>query len=76
MWRSTALITDRIADALVSEKSGKSVSDFQSLTIAARSISVPAELNISTPEGFAYYALHPLAYAEALERIPCLETIW
>ncbi len=69
MWRSTALITDRVADALVSEKTGKSVSDLQSLTIAARSISVPGQLSISTPEGFAYYALHPLAYAEALERI-------
>ncbi len=69
MWRPTALITDRIADALVREKSGKAASDFQSLAIAARSISVPAQLNISAPEGFAYYALHPLAYAEALERI-------
>src|SRR5579871_3843297 len=69
MWRSAALITDRIADALVSEKSGKSVFDLQSLAIAARSVSIPAQLNISTPEGFAYYALHPLAYAEVLERI-------
>ena len=69
MWRSAALITDRIADALVSEKSGKSVFDLQSLAIAARSISVPAQLSLSTPEGFAYYALHPLAYAEVLERI-------
>ena len=27
-------------------------------------IAVPESLQVSTPEGFAYYALHPLAYAE------------
>jgi hypothetical protein len=65
-WRSAALITDRIADALVG---GDPVSDFKSLIIAARATPVLEHLNISIPEGFAYYALHPLAYAELLHKI-------
>jgi hypothetical protein len=31
---------------------------------------VPHELWISAPEGFAYYALHPLAFAEIVSTIP------
>jgi hypothetical protein len=65
-WRSASLVTDRIADALVR---GEPVSDFQSLTIATRVIPVPEQLIISKAEGFAYYALHPLAYATALHKI-------
>lgn len=65
-WRSAALISDRIADALVC---GKPISDFQSLTLAARSIAVSEQLTLSKPEGFAYYALHPLAYAAVLGKI-------
>jgi hypothetical protein len=34
-----------------------------------RDAPVPHELWISAPEGFAYYALHPLAFAEAVSRI-------
>jgi hypothetical protein len=65
-WRSAALITDRIADAMVG---GDPVSDFKSLIIAARATPVLEHLHISIPEGFAYYALHPLAYAEVLHKI-------
>jgi hypothetical protein len=65
-WRSVALLTDRIADALVC---GEPVSDFQALTIAVRATPVLDQLNIAIPEGFAYYALHPLAYAEVLHKI-------
>ncbi|HEY2392762.1 MAG TPA: hypothetical protein VGK22_16425 [Candidatus Angelobacter sp.] len=65
-WRSAGLLTDRIADALVG---AEPVSDFKSLIIAARATPVPEHLNISIPEGFAYYALHPLAYAEVLHKI-------
>jgi hypothetical protein len=66
MWRSVALLTDRIADAMVG---GDLVTDFQALALAARADPVSAQLNISTPEGFAYYALHPLSYASALQKI-------
>ncbi len=31
---------------------------------------VPELLTLSRPEGFAYYALHPLDYADAVDRIP------
>lgn len=46
---------------------------FQSLLDAARD--VPCDLpeieqiSISVPEGFAYYALHPLAYADVLDQV-------
>jgi hypothetical protein len=70
-WRSVALLTDRIADALVC---GEPVSDFQALTIAVRATPVLDELSISVPEGFAYYALHPLAYAEVLHKISVPES--
>jgi hypothetical protein len=30
---------------------------------------LPEELTVTTPEGFAYYALHPMRYADALKEI-------
>jgi hypothetical protein len=65
-WRSAALLTDRIADAMVGSEP---VSDFKSLILAARAAPVVEYLYISVPEGFAFYALSPLAYAEALHKI-------
>src|SRR6476469_9092346 len=63
-------LTDRIADALVPgefKSSGTYLKlqtlDLESLAKAARDLPAPGQLRISTPEGFAYYALHPLAYA-------------
>lgn len=35
-----------------------------------RASSLPATVSVSVPEGFAYYALHPLDYAEAAARLP------
>lgn len=35
----------------------------------AAEIPVPEQIELSTPEGFAYYALHPLAYAELFSRL-------
>jgi hypothetical protein len=61
------LLTDAIAEKLL--RCGPA-SGSQSLIDAARDIPVCGQLNISTPEGFAYYALHPLAYADVLDRIP------
>jgi hypothetical protein len=60
-------VTDGIADALMLCDSGSRLhpSKLKKLIEAARTIPVFEQLNISTPEGFAYYALHPLAYADA-----------
>jgi hypothetical protein len=72
-------ITDQIADALVASESSSSVHpdlqkpDFQSLLNAARVLPAFKQLYISTPEGFAYYALHPLAYANVIRQIPASE---
>jgi len=62
--RPVERLTDRIAEALLG---GEATLDFESL---AGAIPVLEQLSISTPEGFAYYALHPLAYAEALRQFP------
>src|SRR5689334_3817173 len=61
--RPVEQITDRIAGALLG---GEATLDFESLAEAARDIPVIEQLSISTPEGFAYYALHPRAYADVL----------
>lgn len=37
-------------------------------------LSVPSALALSTPEGFCYYALHPLDYADLLNEIPISAT--
>jgi len=34
------------------------------------SLDIPETLSISPPEGFTYYALHPLDFANVLSRIP------
>ncbi|MBZ5505424.1 MAG: hypothetical protein LAO78_08050 [Acidobacteriia bacterium] len=64
--RPVEVLTDRIADALLL---GEAVSDFEILGRAARGVPIREQLSISTPEGFAYYALHPLAYAEVLSHV-------
>jgi len=79
------LLTDRIADALIEAgpwggylssdfQTSKSPSahfqnvSFQTLLDAAQDPAIE-QLSIATPEGFAYYALHPLAYADVLEQV-------
>src|ERR1051326_3638642 len=42
---------------------------FQSLLSLAQGLPVAEELCLAIPEGFAYYALHPLAYADVLSKI-------
>lgn len=37
--------------------------------------SIPEELTVTTPEGFAYYALHPLQYADAMEGIEAEDAV-
>lgn len=81
---SAEVLTERIADALVQSELGCLTTEGQSsnshsansqntslqtLLDAARDLPEIEQISISTPEGFAYYALHPLAYADVLERL-------
>src|SRR5512140_1645102 len=72
---SCARLTDQIADALlIGESAGSINPDFQKplQTLLKAALSLPEfeQLSISTPEGFAYYALHPQAYADVIRQIP------
>jgi hypothetical protein len=73
--------TDQIADSLLAGEGAESIhsdlqkSDFQPLLKAARTLPALEQLSISTPEGFAYYALHPLAYADVMQQIPACERL-
>ena len=74
-------LTDQLADALFIGESAASINpnfqkpDFQSLINAARALPEFDQLSISTPEGFAYYGLHPLAYADAMYQIPICDRL-
>lgn len=52
-------LTDELASALVEGRAPR-------IGAGALPASTPATISISIPEGFAYYALHPLDYAEAM----------
>jgi hypothetical protein len=76
------LVTDRIAEILVAgastegfQKTDMRQNDVQHLLIkqlpkAAQALPALEQVSISTPEGFAYYALHPLAYADIIREMP------
>ncbi len=69
------LVTDQIADALLAVEfaapnNSFQKPDFHSLPAVVRTLPIFEQLSISAPEGFAYYALHPLAYADVIQRIP------
>jgi hypothetical protein len=55
--------TDQLASALIA-KSRPQIS--VKLAGVIRELRVPQSLTLSTPEGFCYYALHPLDYADLL----------
>ncbi|HKW19179.1 MAG TPA: hypothetical protein VJO35_16855 [Terriglobales bacterium] len=57
-------LTDVLADRLCSGNL-----DSGDLEGLARGIAVPERVSISPPEGFTYYALHPLDFAKAVEQI-------
>jgi hypothetical protein len=80
--RHFELVTDRIAEVLVAAASTDAFqepdirkNDFQQLLKAAQALPALKQLSVSTPEGFAYYALHPLAYADILREIPACENL-
>ncbi|HSK46326.1 MAG TPA: hypothetical protein VLA83_20830, partial [Candidatus Binatia bacterium] len=78
---SVESLTSQIADAFLAGESASSVRpdlqkpDFQSLLNAARALPEFEQLSISTPEGFAHYALHPLAYADVIQQIPVCDRL-
>jgi hypothetical protein len=77
--RCCELLTERIAEALLLVAAAYRPDcvkpDFQNLLDTARELPVLKQLSISIPEGFAYYALHPLAYADVMEEIPACESL-
>jgi hypothetical protein len=79
--RSCELLTDQLANALLAGERASSNSsnfqnpNFQSLINAVRDLPIFEQLSISTPEGFAYYALHPLAYANVIQQIPACDRL-
>ncbi|HEV2961819.1 MAG TPA: hypothetical protein VG649_08360 [Candidatus Angelobacter sp.] len=42
---------------------------YNDLKISVEKAILPETLTVSTPEGFAYYGLHPLAYADVLQKL-------
>ena len=57
-------LTDTLATELVSCETATDPLDI------ARRVRVPETVNIAPPEGFSYYALHPLDFAHVVHRIP------
>ncbi|HET9790943.1 MAG TPA: hypothetical protein VFR08_06550 [Candidatus Angelobacter sp.] len=66
-------ITDTLAMALLGGGP-----DFSALSETLQALVpaqiVPEHISISAPEGFAYYALHPLAYAGLVDKLPGLSS--
>jgi hypothetical protein len=58
-----ARVTDALADALVAKRRPNFP---HGILESLREISVHQKLQLSVPEGFCYYALHPLDYADLL----------
>jgi hypothetical protein len=61
-----ATVTEALADGLVS---GRGIS-ISGLSARVQSIELNAEVRVAVPEGFAYYALHPLDYVDMVRGVP------
>src|SRR5260370_3027419 len=64
--RASAVLTEHLANALINPESALDAGAMQAAIDAA----VPGEIAMSSPEGFAYYALHPLAFGDVVEQLP------
>lgn len=62
--RSAAELTDALGFALLT-----GTSDRQALGRLASAVTTPQRIRTSPPEGFSYYALHPLDFARLVSRI-------
>ncbi|HEY6253134.1 MAG TPA: hypothetical protein VI685_24510 [Candidatus Angelobacter sp.] len=60
-------ITDALAAAVVNSEAITGASPLLAILDATH---VPEKLSLSVPEGFAYYALHPLVFADVLDHLP------
>jgi len=60
-----ATITDALAAALVSRQALAPAT----LAFKARMLRVPEYVHLTSPEGFAYYALHPLDFSDLIPRL-------
>jgi hypothetical protein len=63
---ATARLTDALAVRLCTGETNRGVDPAQ----LAGKIEAPETISISPPEGFTYYALHPLDFARVADRIP------
>src|SRR5919201_6635763 len=63
--RVAASITDELAAQLVSQKP----INHSAVCEVLERLPLPAEVTVSVPEGFAYYALHPLQYASLVDAL-------
>jgi hypothetical protein len=74
---SGSLILKNITDTLATALLGGSP-NFSALSETLQSLVpehiVPEHISVSAPEGFAYYALHPLAYADIVDKLPGLSS--
>ncbi len=62
-------VTDALAHCLIGSDEGFPQADLLKLI---RPTHLPESLSVAIPEGFAYYALHPLSFAEVLNKIQLL----
>lgn len=62
-------ITDAIAAALANAVAPRNV---ESLLADLECVPVPPRMAVAIPEGFAFYGLHPLAFADVLDRCATL----
>lgn len=62
----TELITDAIAASFVAGTTLRA----DELCRVVQSLNVPDEVSTAPPEGFAYYALHPLDFADLVRTVP------
>jgi hypothetical protein len=60
-------LTDFLAESLLHP--GSTAKNYAGLKISAEQAPLPETLTVSTPEGFAYYGLHPLAYSDVLHTL-------
>ncbi|HET9284482.1 MAG TPA: hypothetical protein VFR24_21215 [Candidatus Angelobacter sp.] len=65
----SALPFAELADCLAEVLLGGQPTHFQNTKEAVARAQLPEWISISRPEGFAYYALHPLAYARVLDKL-------
>lgn len=62
-------ITDSLASALLENSA---VPNLQNFLHMLEHLPVPRQVTVSPPEGFAFYGLHPLAFADAIQQFSSL----